>query len=65
MTLSSFSSLVEPLRTTPMAFDLLIPGERKAIHDYETDTQNTTGSRIGKEYYRNFQATPRIDCRQN
>jgi hypothetical protein len=45
--LSSFSSLVEPLLTTPLAFDLLIPSQRKATPSYETDTWNIAGGRSG------------------
>ena len=38
--LHSFSSLVNRVLRTPLAFDVLILRQRKAIQDYETDTWN-------------------------
>ena len=42
---ASFSSLVDRLLRTPLAFDVLILRQRKAIQDYETDTRNIAGRR--------------------
>ena len=42
-----FSSLVNRILRTPLAFDVLILRQRKAIQDYETDTRNIAGGRSG------------------
>src|SRR6476661_11087119 len=39
----NFSSLVNRILRTLLAFDVLILGQRKAIQDYETDTWNIAG----------------------
>src|SRR5438552_17002030 len=43
--LHNFSSLVNRVLRTPLAFDVLILHLRKAIQDYETDTRNIAGGR--------------------
>src|SRR4029077_8685218 len=40
-------SLVNRVLRTPLAFDVLILHQRKAIKDYETDTRNIAGGRSG------------------
>src|SRR5205807_9634485 len=40
-----FFSLVNRVLRTPLAFDVLILHQRKAIQDYETDTRNIAGGR--------------------
>src|SRR5256885_1052539 len=45
--LHNFSSLVNRVLRTPLAFDVLILRQRKAIQDYETDTRNIAGGRSG------------------
>src|SRR6266550_5378669 len=45
--LHNFSSLVNRVLRTPLAFDVLILRQRKAIQDYETDTRNIAGRRSG------------------
>src|SRR2546421_9667175 len=45
--LHDFSSLVNRVLRTTLAFDVLILRQRKAIQDYETDTRNIAGGRIG------------------
>src|SRR5437868_12533607 len=45
--LYNFSSLVNRVLRTTLAFDVLILRQRKAIQDYETDTRNIAGGRSG------------------
>ena len=45
--LHNFSSLVNRVLRTTLAFDVLILRQRKAIQDYETDTRNIAGGRSG------------------
>jgi len=45
--LHNFSSLVNWVLRTPLAFDVLVLHQRKAIQDYETDTRNIAGGRSG------------------
>src|SRR5207249_7010459 len=45
--LHNFSSLVNRVLRIPLAFDVLILRQRKAIQDYETDTRNIAGGRSG------------------
>src|SRR5882757_2663237 len=45
--LHNSSSLVNRVLRTPLAFDVLILRQRKAIQDYETDTWNIAGGRSG------------------
>src|SRR5207244_11892058 len=45
--LHNFSSLVNRVLRTTLAFDVLILRQRKAIQDYETDTRNIEGGRSG------------------
>jgi hypothetical protein len=45
--LQNISSLVNRVLRTPLAFDVLILRQRKAIQDYETDTRNIAGGRSG------------------
>src|SRR5207237_4337360 len=40
-----FSTLVNRVLRTTLAFDVLILPQRKAIQDYETDTRNIAGGR--------------------
>src|SRR5205823_13538734 len=42
-----FFSLVNRVLRPPLAFDVLILRQRKAIQDYETDTWNIAGGRSG------------------
>src|SRR6266550_9344045 len=45
--LYNFSSLVNRVLRTTLAFDVLILRQRKAIQDYETDTGNIARGRSG------------------
>src|SRR5882724_9022148 len=45
--LYNFSSLVNRIPRTPLAFDVLILRQRKASQNYETNTWNITGGRSG------------------
>jgi hypothetical protein len=45
--LHNLSSFVNRVLRTPLAFDVLILRQRKAIQDYETDPRNIAGGRSG------------------